>query len=67
MAAVARTKLFPIINAMPANVINAIVETPAASPSKPSIKLIAFVIPTIQRMVNGILKIPNPTHHQMVS
>jgi len=42
-----------MINAMTANVISAIVETPAARPSRPSIKLMAFVIPIIQMIVNG--------------
>ena len=40
-------------------VIKAIDETPAAKPSSPSIRLIAFVIPTIQRIVIGILITPN--------
>jgi len=40
-------------------VINAMEETPAAKPSNPSIKLIAFVIPTIHKIVIGILRKPN--------
>src|SRR5699024_11242436 len=36
----------------------AIVETPVARPSSPSIKLIAFVIPTIQNNVKTIPKTP---------
>ena len=58
MAAIAKTNILLIINAMTANVISAIVETPAARPSKPSIKFTAFVIPTIQMIVNGILNKP---------
>ena len=38
---------------------NAIDETPAAKPSKPSIKLMALVIPTIQNKVIGIANHPN--------
>jgi hypothetical protein len=45
-----------MINAIPDIATRAIEDTPAASPSKPSIRLMAFVIPIIQRKVNGILK-----------
>ena len=44
--------------AIKAIVIRPIADTPEASPSKPSIKLIALVIATIQIMVIGILNIP---------
>ncbi len=40
-------------------VMSPIAETPDAKPSSPSIKLIAFVIATIQITVIGILR--NPT------
>ncbi|MNN35432.1 hypothetical protein D3C81_1492820 [compost metagenome] len=48
------TITLPIRNDITAIVPIAIAETPAASPSKPSIRLMAFVTPTIHRMVNGI-------------
>ncbi|MNP49141.1 hypothetical protein D3C76_1433100 [compost metagenome] len=48
------TMTFPIIKAITAIVPIAIADTPAASPSNPSIKLIAFVTPTIHRIVNGM-------------
>ena len=35
------------------------IETPDAKPSKPSIRLIAFVMATIQMIVIGILKTQN--------
>ena len=38
-----------------------IAETPQASPSSPSLKFIAFVSPTIQRIVIGIRQTPNIT------
>ena len=41
----------PIMIAIPAIVNKAIAETPAARPSRPSIRLIALVIPTIQNTV----------------
>ena len=40
-------------------VIKPIAETPDAKPSNPSIKLIAFVIATIQIIVIGMLKYQN--------
>ena len=36
----------------------AMADTPQARPSSPSMKLTALVIPTIQRMVTGMEKIP---------
>ncbi len=53
------TKGFGIKMAIIEMVINAIDDTPAAKPSRPSIKLIAFVIPTIHKIVIGILRYPN--------
>src|SRR5699024_12728885 len=38
--------------------VSAIVDIPVASPSNPSIKLMAFVMPTTQRIVIGIANIP---------
>ena len=35
-----------------------IAETPQASPSSPSMKLMAFVSPAIQRTVSGMLRYP---------
>ena len=40
------------------NVINANAETPEASPSSPSIRLIALVIATIHITVIGMLNMP---------
>ena len=40
-------------------VVRAIIETPVANPSKPSIKLTAFVIANIHINVMGKLKTPN--------
>jgi len=34
-------------------VLNAIIETPQANPSSPSIKLMELVIPTIHKINNG--------------
>ncbi|MOA49241.1 hypothetical protein D3C78_1720970 [compost metagenome] len=48
------TIVFPIKKAITAMVAIAIPDTPAASPSNPSIKLTAFVTPTIQKIVSGI-------------
>ncbi|MNP19343.1 hypothetical protein D3C76_1118650 [compost metagenome] len=48
------TIVFPIMKAITAIVPIAIADTPAASPSKPSIKLMAFVTPTIHKIVKGI-------------
>lgn len=48
-------KKYPIIPI----VINPINEIPVAKPSNPSIKLIALVIPKIQKMVTGKLSQPN--------
>ena len=38
---------------------NAIIETPVAKPSKPSIKLTALVIAKIQKIVTGKLSHPS--------
>mgnify|MGYP003489307284 CR=1 FL=1 len=57
--AISATNISPILKtAIPAMVSSAIVETPPANPSNPSIKFMAFVIPTIQSTVNGIAKYP---------
>ncbi|MOA45933.1 hypothetical protein D3C78_1683810 [compost metagenome] len=48
------TTTFPIIKAITAMVPIAIADTPAANPSKPSMRLMAFVTPTIHKIVNGI-------------
>ena len=46
----------PLCKATKSIVTVAIVDTPAAKPSKPSIKLTVLVIPTIQKIVTGIAK-----------
>src|SRR3712207_750347 len=46
------------INAIINKVIHDIKATPAAKPSNPSIKLIAFVMPTTHTIVSGIDKTP---------
>ncbi|MNZ85633.1 hypothetical protein D3C78_1044310 [compost metagenome] len=46
--------VFPITKAIAAIVAIAIPDTPAASPSSPSIRLTALVTPTIQKIVSGI-------------
>ncbi len=52
---------FPIEIASPENVSKTMEDTPAAKPSKPSIRLIALVIATIHRIVSGMAKYPNST------
>ena len=52
-------KIFACKIAINPIVINPIAETPDAKPSRPSIRLMAFVIATIQITVIGILKIQN--------
>src|SRR5699024_2835917 len=47
------------MTAMPAIVSSAMDETPEASPSSPSMKLIALVTPAIHKMVTIELKKPN--------
>ena len=48
----------PVSSATASIVIAAIDETPTARPSRPSIRLTAFVMPTIQMMVTGMAKMP---------
>jgi len=54
-----RIRILSAENAMTAIVVKPITEIPAASPSNPSIKLIAFVIPTIHSTVRGYAIHPN--------
>ncbi|MNV39588.1 hypothetical protein D3C71_1311730 [compost metagenome] len=51
---ISATMTFPIKKAIVAIVAIAIPDTPAASPSNPSIRLTAFVTPTIQKIVSGM-------------
>ena len=54
-AAITCVSMIAIINI----VVRAIVDTPVASPSNPSIKLIAFVIPTTHKIVIKTLNGPS--------
>ena len=42
-----------------------IIETPQASPSKPSVKFTALVVPTNKKIKNGIYHTPNSILHPM--
>ena len=50
--------ILPVSSATASMVIAAIDDTPTARPSRPSIRLTAFVMPTIQMIVTGIAKMP---------
>ena len=53
------SSIAPVYMKIAAQVPAAMLPRPAAQPSKPSIRLNAFVMPTIQKMVRGIERIPS--------
>ena len=54
--------MLPVSNATASMVIAAMDETPTASPSRPSIRFTAFVMPTIQIIVAGTARMPRWTN-----
>lgn len=54
--------MLPVSSATASMVIAAIDETPTASPSRPSIRFTAFVMPTIQIIVAGTARMPRWTN-----